>query len=402
MNKTIKHLTEQRAAKEERMRALTSAAREREQMRMTAEESAEFDTLHKEVEEIKAELRRQEIAEELDRNNAQQMRGEQQGSEQVRAFCTYMRALAKRAHGAQLTEEQRTALTMSNSGAVVPKEISDKVTTNLVGKYAMLGAIDFRVTEHAHTFVEPMLAGDFELERIVIGAAQKEGEVSFSGIEIKAHDYRLPVIPISITLMEGSDLDIEQAVVNLLTEHIARSLTNLATSAGATSNGADANGVTALLPNLPVVAGKETDSITYDDLVNLVAKVKSPYGDKDQASFMMSTATRASLMRVLDGNNRPIFVESVREGEPDRVLGRPIVINDKMPEIAAGAKPIVYGALKKYVLRVVKGAQIRIYAEQAYLKDNCIGVQGFITADGKLLAKSGSIEPLAALELAEE
>ena len=70
-----------------------------------------------------------------------------------------------------------------------------------------------------------------------------------------------------------------------------------------------------------------------------------------------------------------------------------------MPNITANAVPIVFGDLKKYVLRIVQGVRIRVYQEEKFYKDNCIGVQAFVTGDGKLIAKTGSYEPLAGLKM---
>ena len=391
----IKKLKEERAAKVAEMRSLTDKARD-EKRNLSDDEASQFDAAEAEVKKYDAELRRLEALEELDKRSAQDVGHDDDGesSEEMRAFCAYVRGEA--------TREQRAALTTSNSAVIIPKEISQRVISDLAGQFSLLSHIDLRVTDHAKTFVEPLILGDLALERISMGGQQKEGSVTFEGVEIKAHDYRLPVIPVSITLMEGSDIDVQNVIVAKLTEHIARGLTALGIVNGESSNTNSANGITAMLPNWPTVEGTASDSIAYDDLVNLVAKVKAPYGNRDAASFLMNSATRAALMKIADKNGRPIFIESTRDGEPDRLLGRPVVIDDNMPDIAAGAKPIAYGALKNYVMRIVKGVRIRVYDEQAYAKDNCVGIQAFISADGKLLAKTGKIEPIAALELKAE
>jgi HK97 family phage major capsid protein len=257
-----------------------------------------------------------------------------------------------------------------------------------------MSKLGLRITPHAKTFVEPILTGDMTLKRITVGAANDEGAAAFEGIEIKAYDYRLPVIPISITLLDGSDADIQAAIVALLTEHIARGLTNLALTGGTA-----ADGVSALVPKVLTTTAASATAVSYNDLVDLLAKVKAPHSSQGVASWLMNSATRAALMKVLDQNGRPIFIESAREGEPDRILGRPVVIDDNMPDIGASKVPIIFGDLKKYILRIVQGVKVRVYQEEKFYKDNCIGVQAFVTADGKLIAKTGSYEPLAGLKM---
>ena len=391
----IKKLKEERAAKVAEMRSLADKARE-EKRNLTDDEASQFDAAEAEAKKCDAELRRLETLEELDKRSAQDVDHNDDGglSEEMRAFCAYVRGEA--------TREQRAALTTSNSAVIIPKEISQRVISDLTGQFGLLSHVDLRVTDHAKTFVEPLILGDMTLERITIGGQQKEGSITFEGIEIKAYDYRLPAIPVSLTLMEGSDIDVQNVIVAKLTEHIARGLSAYALATGEASNANTANGISAILPNTTTVAAATSDSITYDDLVNLVAKVKAPYGNRDAAFFLMNSATRAAMMKILDKNGRPVFIDSARDGEPDRLLGRPVVVDDNMPDIAASAKPILYGALGQYVLRIVKNIRIRVYDEQAYAKDNCVGIQAFVSADGKLLAKTGKIEPIAALELKAE
>lgn len=387
----IKALTEARAAKVAEMRNLANAAELRGEMLMTEEETTRYQALEKEKDAIDIQLRAAETLEAEDKRIAEQRAAAQcvEKSENVemRAFCNYMR-------NGVIGEEQRTALTTDNAAVMVPKEISQKIILGLQGMFDLMNKVDLRITSHAKTFVEPILAGDMTLKRITVGAANDEGSPAIEGIEVKAYDYRLPVIPISITLLEGSDADIQGAVVALLTEHIARGLSKLALTDGTASDG-----VSALIPKVLTTTAASATAISYADLVDLLAKVKAPHSSQGVASWIMNSATRAALMKVMDQQGRPIFLESTREGEPDRILGRPVVIDDNMPDIGASKVPVLFGDLKKYVLRIVQGVRVRIYQEEKFYKDNCVGVQAFVAADGKYIAKSGVYEPIAGLKM---
>lgn len=384
----LKALIEERAAKVAEMRSITGAVEQRGEAKLTAEELAKFEELRAERDALDKQIAVAEAMEAEDMRAATSRKKEEkaEGAE-LRAFCNYLR-------NGSIGEEQRTALTTDNSAVMIPKEISQQIIIGLQGQFDLMNRVDLRVTPHAKTFVEPILSGDMTLKRITVGAANEEGAATFDGIEIKAFDYRLPVIPISITLLDGSDADIQGAVVALLTEHIARGLANLSLVGGTASDG-----ISALVPKVITTTSASASAVSYGDLVDLLAKVKAPHNAQGVASWLMNSATRAALMKVLDENGRPIFLESTREGEPDRILGRPVVIDDNMPDIAAGKTPIVFGDLKKYVLRIVQGVRIRVYQEEQYYRNNCIGVQAFVTADGKLISKSGSYEPLAGLKM---
>lgn len=390
----IKKLMEERNAKVAEMRSLNEAAKAREEQRMTKEESEQFRKLEDEVESLDEEIRQAEKLESLDKRVAEQRAASQTPAGQPSQKEVELRAFANYLRDGRITEEVRTALTTENSAVMIPKEISQQIILGLQGQFELMSKFGLRITPHAKTFVEPILTGDMTLKRISVGAANDEGTAAFEGIEIKAYDYRLPVIPLSLTLLEGSDADIQGAIVALLTEHIARGLTKLALTGGTA-----ADGVSALVPKVVVATAASATAITYSDLVDLLAKVKAPHSSQGVASWVMNSATRAALMKVLDQNGRPIFIESAREGEPDRILGRPVVIDDAMDDIGAGKVPILFGDLKKYVMRIVQGVKVRVYQEEKFYKDNCIGVQAFVTADGKLIAKTGVYEPIAGLKM---
>ena len=388
---TIKELREKRAALVEEMRTITSAAEQRAEKDLTDDEAKTLEEKRSALKKLETQLATAEELEAQDKRAAEERAKTETKSKEalteLRAFANYLRE-------GRITEETRTALTTENSAVMIPKEISQQIILGLQGTFEMMGKVDLRITPHAKTFFEPILSGDMSLKRITVGAANDEGSPAFDGIEIKAYDYRLPVIPISITLLDGSDADIQGAIVALLTEHIARGLTNLALTGGTA-----ADGVSALVPKVVVTNAASATAVSYNDLVDLLAKVKAPHSSQGVASWLMNSATRAALMKVLDNNGRPIFIESAREGEPDRILGRPVVIDDNMPDIGAGKTPIIFGDLKKYILRIVQGVKVRVYQEEKFYKDNCIGIQAFVTADGKLIAKTGSYEPLAGLKM---
>lgn len=395
---TLKELLEKRGAIEVDMTAIVSSAEQRSEKDLSDDEVKNLAEKRKELEKVNEQIRAMEVLEEADKRRAEERaKAEAKGQEdktkskeaisELRAFANYLRE-------GRITEETRTALTTENSAVMIPKEISQQIILGLQGQFELMSKLGLRITPHAKTFVEPILSGDMTLKRITVGAANDEGAAAFEGIEIKAYDYRLPVIPISLTLLDGSDADIQGAIVALLTEHIARGLTNLALTGGTA-----ADGVSALVPKVVTTTSASATAVSYNDLVDLLAKVKAPYSSQGVASWLMNSATRAALMKVLDQNGRPIFIESAREGEPDRILGRPVVIDDNMPDIGAGKTPIIFGDLKKYILRIVQGVKVRVYQEEKFYKDNCVGIQAFVTADGKLIAKTGSYEPLAGLKM---
>ena len=76
-------------------------------------------------------------------------------------------------------------------------------------------------------------------------------------------------------------------------------------------------------------------------LIDLVHTLQA--GHRQGASFVMNSATLASVrkLRTLDGGF--LWQPGMVEGQPDRLLGYPVVEAEDMPDVAAGACPIAFG-----------------------------------------------------------
>jgi HK97 family phage major capsid protein len=50
-------------------------------------------------------------------------------------------------------------------------------------------------------------------------------------------------------------------------------------------------------------------------------------------------------------NDFPVFVPSMAIGEPDRIYGIPVYVNNDIAEISTGAKSIICGDMSKFIVR---------------------------------------------------
>lgn len=76
-------------------------------------------------------------------------------------------------------------------------------------------------------------------------------------------------------------------------------------------------------------------------LVDLKYGLGAPY--RQNATWLMNSQTAAVLAKMKDGQGNYIWRESLLAGEPSTLLGRPVEIDENMPNIAAGALPIAFG-----------------------------------------------------------
>src|SRR3546814_17806770 len=61
------------------------------------------------------------------------------------------------------------------------------------------------------------------------------------------------------------------------------------------------------------------------------------------ASFVMNSATLAQVRKLKTADGAFLWQPGMVEGQPDRLLGYPVIEAEDMPDIAAGAFPIAFG-----------------------------------------------------------
>jgi HK97 family phage major capsid protein len=388
----IKELKERRAAIVADMNAITATVEQRSEAVFTAEEQEKFNELRAQRDAVDATLRAFEDKEREDMRNASAKVAERKADNTAELE---ERAFMKFVAGKELTAEERTALTMSNSGVIVPNSIQQDVLIGLQGTYGILSAIDLKYTDDSATMTFPYIISSMTLQKVTVGSTTSEGEAQWKGLQLSANDFKLPTIPVSRTLMLAGGVDARAALVQLFVELIGRGL-----SSKVISTGDNTNDFKSILSTVKSATAASSSAITYADIINLKSKVKAPYNQVGRAVFVMASSTKDALIGLVDKNGRPLYIESMSAGVPDKLLGYPVVIDDAMPEIAAKANVMLFGDPKAYKARIVRGIEVATYDESKYREQGCVGMQAFVTGDGRLMYEDGKIEPIAALAMA--
>jgi HK97 family phage major capsid protein len=389
----IKELNERYAALTAEMNAITTAVETRSESTLTDEESKNFAELRAKRDKVNETLRAFEEMERDDMRNASAKVAERKETNNVELE---ERAFIKFVANKELTAEERAALTMSNSGAIVPNSIIQDVVIGLQGTHGILSAIDLKYTDDSATMTFPYIISSMALQKVAIGGSNTEGEAQWKGLQLTANDFKLPTIPVSRTLMLAGGVDARAALVELFTELIGAGL-----SSKIIATGDNTNDFKSIVSTVKTATATASNAITYADILNLKAKVKAPYNQIGRASFVMASSTKDALIGLVDKNGRPLYIESMSAGVPDKLFGYPVVIDDAMPEIAAQANVMLFGDLKAYKARIVRGIEVATYDESKYREQGCVGMQAFVTGDGRLMYEDGKIEPIAMLAMAK-
>lgn len=90
----------------------------------------------------------------------------------------------------------------------------------------------------------------------------------------------------------------------------------------------------------------------WQKLMDVVMALKSPY--RANAVWQMNALTAATVWKIGDDNNAPVWQPSLQAGVPDRLLGYPVVLNEDMPAIAANSLSIAFGDWRRAYIGVEK------------------------------------------------
>jgi HK97 family phage major capsid protein len=92
-------------------------------------------------------------------------------------------------------------------------------------------------------------------------------------------------------------------------------------------------------------------------LIDLVHTMKA--GHRQGATFVMNSATLAEVRKLKTADGAFLWQPGLVEGQPDRLLGYPVVEAEDMPDIAAGSFPIAFGNFRHgYIVTERSATQI--------------------------------------------
>lgn len=106
------------------------------------------------------------------------------------------------------------------------------------------------------------------------------------------------------------------------------------------------------------------------------------YRRSPKARWQFADLTLAAIRKLKDGQGNYLWqMGDITKEQPGTLLGYRYEINDDVPLIAAGAKPIIFGDFSKYFVRKVGSPVIGVLRERFWPD---LGIAGLIRFDGEL------------------
>ncbi|PBB85728.1 phage major capsid protein [Mesorhizobium sp. WSM3876] len=181
-------------------------------------------------------------------------------------------------------------------------------------------------------------------ERTSITNAQWEGEteeseesdMAFGQQEIFVHEMRT-YVDISVKLLEDSAVNIESELNMALGEDFGLK------EGRAFVNGTGVKQPYGFMQNADIAytANGHATILAADPLITLLYAQPKAY--RSRGAWMMNGSTLATIRKLKDGQNNYLWQPSFQAGEPETILGRPVIEAIDMPDIGAGSFPIIYG-----------------------------------------------------------
>lgn len=363
---------------------------------------ARYAALESDFDDLTAKIKVEERREARAREMAQQqfMSSRSTETEEVDAEKAYRDAFMAYTIGgtAALTIAQREALkrgevrgtstqvstTNNLGGYLVPKGFEAEIEKQLK-MYAMFPDFVSVLTTDTGNTIEMPTVDDTSTIAAMNTQANAVGvqDVTFGQLMFGAYTYAT-LIRAREELLQDSALNLELLFAELAGERIGRAMSSSCT----TGTGSSQPQGIVVGSSLGVTAGSAT-VITRDNLVDLVHSVDAAYRRSPGTAFMFSDTTAAAIRKLAIGANdaRGLWEPSLQVGQPDRLLGYNVVINNDMANIGASAKAILFGDMRKYRLRRVRSFVVKRLDER-FAESLEVG---FLTAarwDGKVVNPS--------------
>jgi HK97 family phage major capsid protein len=397
---SIQALREQRAAKAKSLHELVN----KKEWNAAADQPV-YDAGLAEIDGIDAQIKNIEtvnarLADEALKNgivDAGLRLGKDQKSEASAVFAKWLR------NGYEgLNQEDRaiyntmSTTTNSQGGYTVQTEVAREVLDALKAFGGMRSVSDVIQTTGVGDLNYPTSDGTSETGELVAQNASATGaDVSFGVKALTVYKFSSKVVAVPFELLQDSNVDIEAFVRKRLVTRLGR-VTNTYFTTGTGSS--QPNGVVTAA-SVGVTAANSTSqvtAITYDSLVDLEHSVDPAYRALGNTKWMMNDASVKVLRKIKDGQSRPIFVpgyeQTVPGGAPDMLMGKPIVINQDVAVMAAGATSILYGDFNFYTIRDAMNVEMFRFTDSAYTKLGQVGFLAWMRSGGNLIDVGGAVK----------
>ncbi|HWL56405.1 MAG TPA: phage major capsid protein [Paracoccus sp. (in: a-proteobacteria)] len=305
-------------------------------------------------------------------------KAEDQPDEQKTAFVEYLRS--GKVEGKALTTASDTA-----NHILAPEQVESEFIRNLVEYSPIRQIADVRSTTAAKVIL-PQRTSVTNAVWVGETTARTGSEPGFDQADLDVKELAT-FVDLSLQLAEDS--------ANVLSEvNLA-----LAEDFGQKESAAFVNGALALEPsgfmaNADIVTtdNGHAANVSPDALIALMYALPATY--RQAGTWVMNGTTLGVIRTLKDGDGRYLWQPSYQAGQPETILGRPVVEAVDMPDIAADAEPIIFGDFKRGY-RIYDRLSLSVLADPYSVR-----VNGLMRYHARRRVGAGVVRPTAFRKLA--
>ncbi|MAC79298.1 MAG: phage major capsid protein [Rhodobacteraceae bacterium] len=288
---------------------------------------------------------RKKLAERLDRIEAKANRAGSGSSDdpneaavaEKKSFGTYLR----KGNGA--TDAEVKALTVSNDeqgGYLAPAEMSTEFIRDLV-EYSPIRSVASVRSISSPSVKYPKRTGITNAQWEGEAEEAEESTVPFGQLEVPARKL-MTYVDISNELLSDSGGTAEAEVRLALAEDFGQK------EGASFVNGTGAGQPEGLMTHADIAewVNGSTTAVSPDAMIKMMYDLPAAY--RNSGTWMMNGTTLGVIRTLKDGDGRFLWQPSFQAGQPETILGRPVIEAVDMPDIASGDFPILYGDFSAY------------------------------------------------------
>lgn len=269
-------------------------------------------------------------------------------------------------------ERRAMSTTVAAGGYTIPEGFYNELQTNMLAFGGVRPLATIITTASGNALPIPT-ADDTSNEASIIGegsALTSPQDPTFGVVTLNAFMYRTLCL-VSLELMQDSAFDLEAWIRNIIAERFAR---------GTNRHFTTGDGSTQPLGFIPGsssgVTGSSATSISFNDLVDLEHSVDPAYRNGPKVAWQMADGTLKVIKKLVDSQNRPLWLPGIAVREPDTILGYRYGINQHMAAVQASNKSLAFGDWSKFWIRDVSSMLI-VRANELHIGNGQIGFYAF-------------------------
>lgn len=267
--------------------------------------------------------------------------------EELLSTPEYRSAFFKTLQGKELNETEKRAMTSAagSAGAAIPTQTANVLVQKMLETAPLLSEITLlRIA--GNVTIATGLTRDAAYQHDENAAITASSDV-LASVTLAGYEY-FKLISISKTVQTMTISAFENWLTDAIYEDVALKIENTIIYGG----GSSAPGG---LASITMTAGTNlistTASITYDNVCTLMAYPEK--GLRKGAKFLCNSSfPYTQLATIKDDQKRPIFVQSMADGVPDRLMGKEVLISDEVndDELYFGQFKKIFGNLSSDIV----------------------------------------------------